>query len=396
MITPFKLKDNIYSVGSLNPAMRVFDIIMETEYGTSYNAFMIKGEKTALIDTVHSNFFKSYIENLKCFTNIEDIDYIVMNHTEPDHSGSVEMLLEMNPNITIVASMSGIKNLKTITNREFKSIIAKDGDILDLGNGLELQFIIAPNLHWPDSMFTYVESRKTLFTCDLLGGHFCEPEMFDDKITYPEKYREAFKLYYNAIFSPFKSFVLSGLKKIENLDFDIVCTSHGPILRSLIKENIDAYIKWSTKEPNDKKIVSIIYVSAYGYTKSMAEAAFKGLKEAGIDVRCYDAIKHDLGFLKEQIDISDGIFLGSPTINRDALKPIWDVLSVVDAVSNKGKPVALFGSYGWSGEALGMLAQRVNSLKLKLIGEPIKVNFKPSDSALEDIKEFAKNYAKEI
>lgn len=390
---PRKIKDDIYFVGSLNPNMRTFDIIMKTEYGTSYNAYLVKGEKTALVETVHAKFFEDFEEGVSSLADLGNIDYLIMNHTEPDHSGSVERLLDLNPDIQIVATMAGIKNLKAITNKEFHSIVAKDGETLDLGNGLVMKFIIAPNLHWPDSMFTYLESRKVIFTCDFLGSHYCEPAILDHKIAYPEKYKSAFKNYYEAIFGPFKPFVLAGLNKMEGLDFDTVLTSHGPILSELIKENMAAYREWSTPVKNEKPKVVIAYVSAYGYTRSMAEALRDGLIAEGISVTCHDVIKSDLAVIQAEIGQADGVLFGSPTINRDAVKPIWDVLSMIDPVANKGKPAGIFGSYGWSGEACPMLAQRIDGLKLKRIGEPIKAVFKPSEDIFTQLKEYAKEFA---
>lgn len=388
-----ELKKNVYFVGSFNPNMRVFDIIMETQYGTSYNAYLVCGEKTALIETVHDRFCEDYFDKIREIVPLESIDYVICNHTEPDHSGSLVELIRLNPDITVIASAAGIKNLNSITNTQFHAQVAKDGDTLDLGADLVLKFIIAPNLHWPDSMFTYLESRKILFSCDVLGSHYCEPRVFDDKISYPEAYESAFRHYFDCIVAPFKPFVLSGLKKIEGLDIDMVCNSHGPVLRTRIAWAIEKYKEWSTPKVNEKKTVAVFYVSAYGYTRKMAEKITEELNHKGISATCYDVIHHDMAYLREKLEESDGFLLGSPTINRDALKPIWDVLSVCDAISNKGKPVAIFGSYGWSGEACGMLAERVNSLKLKLVGEPLKVVFKPTEEDLARCAALADDFA---
>ena len=183
----FKICDDLYYVGVLNPNLRVFDIVMRTDYGTTYNAYLLKGkEKTALVEASHLNFSEYFLENIKSVAEVDKIDYLIMNHNEPDHSGSIAKLAETYPDITVVVSQAGsiyLKNITNIANLNLK--VVKDGDTLDLG-GRELQFINAPFLHWPDSMFTWVPDMKVLFTCDFFGSHYCEPQIMDTKITYPK------------------------------------------------------------------------------------------------------------------------------------------------------------------------------------------------------------------
>ena len=390
-----KLKDNIYYIGALNPNMRVFDIIMKTEYGTSYNSYLVKGEKTAIIETVHDRFSKTFFESIEEITPSDKIDYIIFNHTEPDHSGSLAKLIEKNPTAKVYGTPAAIKNLNNITNISFESVTVKTGDTLDLGNGMVLEFITAPNLHWPDSMFTYLREQKTVFTCDFLGSHYCEPAIIDDDIAYPEAYWSAFKNYYDAIMGPFKKFVIEGLNKLDALDFDMVCTSHGPVLKKNIAKTMELYREWSTPKSHDKT-ATIFYVSAYGYTKSMAETLEAELNNIGIKTKAYDIICHDSSELAEKIEESSALLFGSPTIIRDALKPVWDMLSMVDAVSNRGKPVMFFGSYGWSGEACKLLEERAKGLSLKVFETSPKFLFKPSNSELENLKTIAKQFAETI
>lgn len=394
-----KLKDNIYSVGVLNPGLRVFDIIMLTKYGTTYNAYLVKGEKTALIETVHENSFDEYLENIEALVDIKDIDYIILNHTEPDHTGSVRRILEINPNITVISTAPGNKYVSGISNSKISSKIVKHNDTLDLGNGKVLRFIIAPFLHWPDSMFTYLESDKMLFSCDFLGAHYCEPTMMDTKIKYPEQYEEAFKYYFDAIFGPFKKSVLEGLDKIKDLDIDMICTSHGPILTEKIESAKSKYRSWCEEalKPKDKKKCLILYVSAYGYTKKLADAAYEQLTSSNkYDVKMINVIEEDMSKIKEEIDEADAIMFGSPTINRDALKPIWDVLSCTDAIINRGKPAAVFGSYGWSGEAVPMLKARAESLGLKVVGDGFRTTFNPTEDDIKNMKEYTKLLENEL
>ena len=389
------LKDKIYYIGAINPNLRIFDIIMNTEYGTSYNAYLVKGERIALVETIHDKFTNVFLDNINEITSIDKIDYIIMNHTEPDRSGSIAKLLDLNPNITIVGSAAAVKNIANITNMDFKKQIVKTGDKLDLGEGLELEFIISPNLHWPDSMFTYIPSNKTLFTCDFLGAHYCEPLITDDEITYEKAYDSSFLYYYTAIFGPFKKFVLDGLDKIKDLDFDMVCNSHGPVLKKNINKAMKLYREWSTPKTNEKN-VAIFYVSAYGYTKDMAEAFSNELKKLSISTKTYNIIEHDMGELKELLEKASGVMFGSPTINRDAVKPVWDLLSCTDAIINKGKPCMVFGSYGWSGEACKMLEDRASGLGLKLINDCYKVLMKPNESDFDNIHALANTFAKSL
>ncbi|MEG1441974.1 MAG: FprA family A-type flavoprotein [Oscillospiraceae bacterium] len=394
-MTTHIIKEGINSVGVQNPNLRVFDIIMQTEFGTTYNAYVVQGDKkTALIETSHSKFFDEYFENVSSICDLKNVDYVVLNHTEPDHSGSLRRILEINPNIIVVATVAGTNNIKQITNMEFKSQIARDGDVIDLG-GKTLKFLVAPMLHWPDSMFTYVEEDEVLFSCDFLGAHYCETKLFDKYVTQKENYDKAFAYYYAAIFGPFKSAVLNGLDKIKNLKFDTVCTSHGPVLTDSVKECIDKYREWSSEAvnlKNDPKEVSIFYVSAYGCTRQMASIAKEVIENKGMKCRTFDVIKSDMGEIKEAIDTSDAIMLGTPTINRDALKPIWDVISTIDAVWNRGKNVGVFGSFGWSGEGVPMVVNRINDLKLKAFENGFKACFVPSDDEINGMKTYTEKF----
>ncbi len=209
----FSVTDKIFGVGVLNPNLRVFDIVMKTEYGTSYNAYLVKAQKTALIETCHARFFEVFLNNIQERTDLEKLDYIILNHCEPDHSGSLARLLKLAPNAQVIASQAGAIYLKNITNLPGLSVrTVRNGDSLDLG-GVTLSFINAPFLHWPDSMFTWAKEERVLFSCDFLGAHFCEPQGFDTDIVYPNAYKSAFAAYYDAIFSPFAPHVRSGLEK---------------------------------------------------------------------------------------------------------------------------------------------------------------------------------------
>ena len=394
----FKIREDLYYVGVLNPNLRVFDIVMKTDYGTSYNSYLIKGsEKTALVETAHLKSVDYFMDNVKSVADVDKIDYIIMNHNEPDHSASIAKLAELNPNITVVASQAGSIYLKNITNNPNVNYkVVKDGESIDLG-GRELKFISAPFLHWPDSMFTWMPDMKVLFTCDFLGSHYCEPQIMDTKITHPAAYETAMKGYYDAIFGPFKPYVLKGLEKIDPLDVEYACTSHGPVLTKggLLEKVKEQYRVWSTPVAKAHKTVPVFYCSAYGNTELLAKAIAEGVKEVipDAEVTLYNVIEHDMGEMAAALNGSDGFLIGSPTLNKDALPPIWILLAHVDAVNIAKRPVALFGSYGWSGEAIPNVTERLKGLKVNLFEKNFRVVFVPSEEDLKNAKEFGREFA---
>ena len=204
----YQLKQDLYWAGILDKNLRVFDIIMETEFGTTYNSYVLKGsEKTAIVETAKVKFFDEYLQKLQEVVDINDVDYVIMNHTEPDHAGSIVKLVEMNPRICVVATACAIGFLKNIINHDFYSIAVKEKDTLSLGNKT-LQFMLLPNLHWPDTMYTYVKEDKLLFTCDSFGSHYCLDDIVLSKLTDNEGYMRATKYYFDNIIGPFKPFML--------------------------------------------------------------------------------------------------------------------------------------------------------------------------------------------
>ena len=397
----FEITKGVYSVGAVNPNLRVFDIVMKTEYGTTYNAYLVKGtEKTALIETCHARFFDIFVENIGEVCDLAQIDYIILNHNEPDHSGALARLVDLCPKAQVVASQAGSIYLKNITNRsDLKVTVVKDGEKLNLG-GKTLTFLSAPFLHWPDSIFTWLEEDKILFSCDFLGAHYCEPYVLDTRVNHPEAYEAAFLGYYEAIFGPFKPYVLKGLEKIQDLDLEFVCPSHGPVLTRdcripYVKE---MYAKWSQPVKNETPLIPVFYVTAYGNTGLVAEAIAKGIRSVlpQAQVETYDVIHHDFAKLQGLLAASDAFAVGSPTLNRDALPPIWDLLTHIDAVNCQKKPVLAFGSYGWSGEAVPYLVDRLGKLKMKVFGEGYKVCFVPSQKDLAEAEELGPQFARSL
>ena len=382
------LRDGLWSVGVLNPTLRVFDIVMEARYGTSYNAYLLKGtEKTALIETVHADYFDEYVENIASVLPLEQVDYLIMNHNEPDHSGSVAKLLERCPGLEIFCTAAGKKHLEDISNRALPCRVVRAGDTLDLG-GRVLEFIPAPLLHWADSMFTWDAAGKTLFTCDFLGAHFCEPTMLDGGIHDRAAYEGEFLNYYRCIFGPFQPHVLAGLGKMP-AGVELVCPSHGPCLTEGIAGAVERYRAWSTPAPKEKRTACVVYASAYGCTAALAQAAAGALAEAGFSVACPDVTKVPLCEVAAAANEADVLLVGAPTINKDAPKAVWDVLASLDAVNTKGKAAGAFGSYGWSGEATPMLHTRLTQLRFAAPEAPFKVLFTPTEADLKAMADYA-------
>ena len=392
----YEIKKGIYSVGALNPAMRTFDIVMTTDYGTSYNSYLVQGEqKTALIDVCHRTFFNQYIENIQSVCPLDKIDYIILNHNEPDHTGALAQLLEMVGPVPVYTTQSGSLYIKNITNLPQMDIhVVKEGDTIDLG-GKTLRFIPAPFLHWPDTMFTYLQEQEVVFTCDFLGSHYCEPYLYDYAMAYPQKYEAALKGYYDAIFGPFPKYVVAGLAKLKAMNFDMVLPSHGPVLTRQPGGRLDLalerYALWSAPELREKKLIPVFYTSAYGNTRQMAEAVANGIKEiVDAEVELFDIIDHDMEKLHTLLNCCDGFAVGTPTINRDAVPPVWYLLAGADAVNCGKKPCAVFGSFGWSGEGVPNVSARLSSLKMNLVAEGLKVAFVPTDEDLAKVTELGK------
>ncbi|MGO5067411.1 FprA family A-type flavoprotein [Clostridium sp. LCP25S3_F8] len=383
-----QLKKNIHWVGVRNPELRVFDIIMETKRGTTYNAYLVDDEKVALIDCVKDGYFDEYIENIREVIGDRKVDYIIVQHTELDHSGSLSKLLELYPEATVIGSRAAIIYIKDIINKDFNSLPAPKE--LNLG-ATTLKFITAPNLHWPDTMFTYAEDEKVLFTCDFLGCHYCPEGCITD--TCSGDYLEEMKYYFDVIMGPFKKFVLMGLEKIKDLEFAMVATSHGPVHTEDISRYVDLYKKWATEDTKEKNI-QVLYISAYGNTEKMGGYLVQKLKEKGIKAEGHEITSIPMEKVLELIENSTGIILGSPTINQDAVKPVWDVMSQIGVITNRGKAAGAFGSYGWSGEGPSLITDRLRGLKLKVVEEPFKFKFVPSENDFKRADEFIEEYIK--
>jgi flavorubredoxin len=379
-----KISDNIYWTGVFDPDLRIFDIVIPTEKGTTYNSYLIKGQnKCALIEACKINFEKEYIKNIEEVCPIKNIDYIVLNHTEPDHSGALPAIVDLNPNIEVVYSKTARSFVENILNRKFNGRSVGDGDSIDLG-GLTLEFFHTPFLHWPDTMFTYLKEYKILFPCDFLGAHYCDANLFNDKLENKAEAFDAFKYYYMCIMRPFKEHILNALKKIQHLDIKIVCPSHGPILRDNVSEYISFYekqaVRFNIRKESAKAV--IVYASAYGNTRAIGESINSGLRDAGIDTKIFDAANANMDELINEIEISKGIIIGSPTLNAKAPKPIFDIFGNLVVLNVAGRVAGVFGSYGWSGEGIRICEDVIKTLRMRVPLPSFKVKMTPSEDEL--------------
>ena len=389
-----KLRENFYWAGILDDTLRVFDIIMYTEFGTTYNSYLYKaGDKVILFETVKEKFFDDYLKELEKLVDVTKIDYLVVNHTEPDHAGSVQRLLELNPGLKVIATPTAISFLQNIVNGDFCSIAVKDEQEMKIGN-ITLRFLHVPNLHWPDTMYTYIEEEQALVTCDSFGSHYSFDEILVSRVTNQEDYWKATKYYFDCIIGPFKPFMLQALERVRQLDVSMICTGHGPVLDTDIDKMYNTYEEWCiVVNPNQKKTVVIPYVSAYGYTGQLAEEIAKGIADSGdIDVRSYDMVTADQAKVLEELGFADGILFGTPTIVGEALKPIWDLTTSIFAGTHGGKLASAFGSYGWSGEGVPHIIERLHQLRMRVPDEGFRVRFKPSEVDLLNAYDYGYNF----
>lgn len=390
-----KVTDDVKWIGILDYDIRTFDIVMTTDYGTTYNSYFINAEKKAIIEVAKEKFSATYLNKLKQVADPSEISYIIVDHTEPDHSGSLKLLLDIAPSATVVGSGNAIRYLEDMLNIPFRSLVVKDGDTLDLGNKT-LRFIAAPNLHWPDSIYTWLEQDRVLFTCDSFGAHYCSYEMRDDLT---EDYLKAFKYYFDVILKPFSRFMTRAIEKIRPLDIRCICPGHGPVLMNNWKTIVDlsdSYSKDYLQKTwvDARRHILIAYVSAYGYTKMAAGYIADGISEAAdfkIDVVDIENLGADE--MESLIISNDAIIVGSPTINQNTLLPVYKLFSLINPLRDKGKFAGSFGSYGWSGEATKIILETLRSLKLKIFEEPADFKFMPEGTKKELLKEYGKRFA---
>jgi len=387
----------VYAVGVNDPGLTVFDIVIPTEHGTTYNSYLVKGkEKTALIDCVKRPFVGEFFRKIEEILPLKKIDYLVVNHSEPDHAGGIVDLLERHPNVQVYFSRPAKSFIDNLVNGEYKFHVVNDNEELPLG-GKTLRFINAPFLHWPDTIFTYLVEDKILFPCDFLGSHYSYPHTFNDELDAPEKARSAFEFYYSTIMRPYKEPVLKACERLKDLPISMIAPSHGPVLR----KNPLEYVAWY-KERADimarvkEKKVPIVYVSAYGNTAAMAKKVAEGVAAAGLTPVLMNAVEVPTAKIVDELDESVGFLIGTPTLNSNLPHPILSLIGHLVVLNLRGKTASAFGSYGWSGEAIKMVQDILTAMRIKVSPEPIKFKMTPSAQDLDTCFEFGKKFAEGV
>ena len=397
-----EIAPGVHWVGALDPHLRNFDIILKTANGTSYNAYVVRGEQgVAVIDTVKENFADDFFRRLESVARYDEISTIVLNHLEPDHSGALPELLKRAPQAKVYLSSRAQMMLKALLKptgeKPPEYIPVTTDDTVDLG-GRTLRFLHTPYLHWPDTQCTYLEEDGILFSGDIFGCHFCDARLFNDAVG---DFRFSFEYYYAHIMRPFREYVLDAVALIEPLEIRTIAPAHGPILRHGPRDYLHRYRELATprlyNEAKSEKTLVVFYISAYGNTRRMAEALAAGAESiGGVRVSLYDLEGGESGIFTDLIEEADGLAFGSPTINADAVKPVWDVLSSLTTVNVKGKLGAAFGSYGWSGEAVRLIEDRLRGLKLRVPLEGLRIKLVPDLGELAQCHSLGEQLARHL
>lgn len=387
-----EIKPGLWWIGSEDPDLRTFDDLFPTEQGTTYNSYLIKGaDKVAIIDTVKGERGEEFLAKVKKLVDPAEVDYYIINHTEPDHSGSLAFMLKHSPKAQVVSTQAAHTFLGNLIHTPFPSHVVKDGEVIDLG-GKHLRFFIAPFLHWPDTMFTLLVEDGAIFTCDAFGAHYCGPSIFADEL--PD-YTKDMEFYFDCIMRPFKDRALAGIAKIKNERIEVVCPSHGPVIRKDPWHHIGYYEKWCQPKTDGKKVV-ILYLSPHGNTEKMAASVAKGASLPGLEVVTEHITHLSVAELRDLMEEADALLFGIPTINRDIPKPMWDVLAYLSTVKLKTNIGGVFGSYGWSGEACRMAEERLKGLNFKLPAPFVRTPFTPRPEVLEQCETLGRTVAEEV
>jgi flavorubredoxin len=386
-----ELMSDIYWVGVEDWNRRIFDALIPLPLGTSYNAYLVDGkQKTALIDTVQNNFAEEMLQKIGKVMDPEKIDYVVMNHAEPDHAGSIPRVMAMAKNAKLVVTKMGTEMAKIFYDvPSERTIMVKEGDTLDLG-GKTLRFIDAPWLHWPETMFTYGVEDKILFPCDFFGAHIAKSRLYDDEvgdIVLPEA-----KRYYAEIMMPFPIAIQRALDKVKNLDLKMIAPSHGPIYRNP-RRILDAYEQWARGILPKKAVV--IYVSMWGSTEALEKTIVESISTEGVETVPYNLLVADISYVMRDLVDASAIVIGAPTVLNGAHPLAIMATELVRALKPRAKIVAVFGSYGWGRGAVKMITDRLQQSGLEIL-ETLEVRGPPKKEDIQKATDLGKHVAQRV
>lgn len=373
-----EIKNGIYYCGLNDCDRRIFDELIPLEHGTSYNSYLVKGsEKTAIIDTMYPPKTKEYLKRLT-ENQVGKLDYIIANHGEQDHSGSIPALLEKYPNAMVVTNPKVAENIKSMLHvPEEKIKVIADGEELSLGDKT-LKFIFAPGVHWPDTMFTYIKEDNVICTCDFLGAHYTFSDVFAIE---SEELMKSAKRYYAEIMMPFRMMCKKYTQMIKDMKVDMILPSHGPV-HTNPDYILDLYTDWTSDLP--KNLVALPYVSMYESTKEMVDYLAEKLEAKGIKTFKFDIVDDDLGDLAMALVDAATIVLGTSMVLAGPHPMAVNVAYLAAVLRPKAKFASLLGSYGWGGNLFGLIGDLLKPLKLDLI-EPLQVKGKPTQEDLQKL-----------
>ena len=397
MLSNKQLTDKVTWVGKVDwDLVKFHGEEFSTLKGSSYNSYLVRDEKTALIDTVWLPYDKEFVNNLKQVIDLKEIDYIVINHGEIDHSGALPELLREIPNTPIYCTNNGVKSLKGHYHEDWNFHPVKTGDTLNLGE-TTLTFIEAPMLHWPDTMFTYMDSDAILFSNDAFGQHFATESLYNDKVDQCDLFSEALKYYAN-ILTPFSALVKKKINEVLelNLPVNMIATSHGVIWKNDPLQIVNQYLEWADNYQEDQ--ITIVYDTMWNGTRRMAEAIAAGIRDANqeVTVKLFNAGKEDKNDIVTEIFRSKAVLMGSSTVNNRYLSAIGGLLEMVKGLKFKNKKAAAFGSYGWSGESVKLLNKDLEESGFEVVDEGHRTQWAPDHDGLEACAAYGRQFAENV
>ncbi len=386
-----KIKEGLYYVGIKEKKEKNLDGLLKAKDGISYNSYLIIGnEKSALIDLVPEAYADELISNIEEIISIKKLDYIILNTTELSHSGALPKIIEKS-NAKVVISKHGFMMLKEIMHRNIEPLTVSDkGDRISLGNKT-LEFIYSPYVFWPDSIFTYIPEDKIIFTGNFLSTPIYFEELFDEGLRdfQPESIE-----YYTKFMRPFKDSVVEALEKIQKLKLEMIAPGFGPILKKNIQKYLNLYKELSSVKKSEKKRALIFYATSYGGTFKIAKKIGEGLNENGVEAELYDLMGISIDDkILDKIEEADALIVGSNTVNADAMKEVWYLLSSLGSINLRNKIGFAFGTYAWSGEAARLIENRLRDLRLKVPEEHFRAMLIPTEDDFYNAKEVGKRLA---